>query len=205
MKMDLAWQKVLEARKRLHGWTFEEKSRYLFDYVLQESPRCVVEIGVWKGLSLASFCAAAECLQNPPAIHAVDPWSEKAMDENGYGKMLCERQAELDRVHDEFISAFMELGLDANLKVHRMTSWDASFCFNDGEIDILHLDGAHTEWDSCRYTIVWTPKIKDGGLFVMDDANWDSMKIVQSLALKKFEHVGYLENLKTRIFKKIGK
>jgi hypothetical protein len=84
------WEKVLEARSKLEGWTYEEKSRYMYDLVLQIKPEVVVEVGVWKGLSLASFCAAS--IDHPCKVFAVDPWSEAAMDENGYGKNLGERQ-----------------------------------------------------------------------------------------------------------------
>jgi predicted O-methyltransferase YrrM len=195
-----SWEKVLEARSKLEGWTFEDKSKYLYDLVLETKPEVVVEVGVWKGLSLASFCAAS--LDHPCKVFAVDPWSEAAMDENGYGKNLGERQWELDSIYNSFLRNFRHLELDANLRVMRETSWDGSFRFSNDSIDILHLDGAHTEWDSCRDVIAWTPRIKRGGYFIMDDANWETMKLVQELIQFKFDHLTYLENGKTRVYKK---
>jgi hypothetical protein len=36
----------------------------------------------------------------------------------------------------------------------------------------------------------------------MDDANWETMQLVQELIKFKFDHVTYLENGKTRVYKK---
>lgn len=197
---DEAWQKVLNVRKAVDGWTFEDKSLYLFDLVLEQKPALVVEVGVWRGLSISSFCAAS--LITGTKVWAVDPWSEEAMAENGYNQMLSERQYQLDAIADQFRRDFKVFGLDRNLTILRKTSWDASFDFADSSIDILHLDGAHMEWDSARDFIAWTPKIKKGGLFIMDDANWETMQLCQVLALKKYEHVTYIENGKTRVLRK---
>lgn len=197
---DEAWDKVLKVRKAIDGWTFEDKSRYMFDIVLESKPIVAVEVGVWRGLSIASFCAAS--LITGTKVWAIDPWSEQAIAENGYNHSLSERQVQLDAIADQFKRDFKVLGLDANMSVLRKTSWDASFDFKDDSIDILHLDGAHTEWDSSRDLIAWTPKIKTGGLFIMDDANWETMQLCQTLTLKKYEHVTYLENGKTRVFRK---
>lgn len=199
MNTSEAWEKVVQARKSIHGWTFEDKSKYMFDIVLDQKPSVVVEIGVWSGLSLASFCAAS-LIHTDCKVFAVDPWSEIAMSENGYNENLSERQFQLDGIYTQFLRNFAVLGLDKNLTVHRKTSWDGSFDFADESIDIIHLDGAHTEWDSTRDLIAWTPKLKVGGLFIMDDANWETMKLVQDLALKKYEHLTYLEGGKTRVF-----
>ena len=193
-----AWEKVIKARSFVPGWTFEEKSRYMFDIILQSKPSVVVEVGVWRGLSVASFCAAS--LIHKCKVFAIDPWSKCAMSENGYSVHLTEGQDQLDLIYHQFIRDFKVLGLDENLTTIRKTSFDASFDFADESIDIFHLDGAHTEWDSTRDLIAWTPKIKVGGLFIMDDANWETMKFVQELALKKYEHSTYLEGGKTRVF-----
>ena len=192
------WDKVIKARSFIPGWTFEEKSRYMFDIVLDLKPKVVVEVGVWRGLSVASFCAAS--LVQKCEVFAIDPWSKSAMSENGYNKCLTEEQDQLDLVYNQFVRDFKVLELDKNLTTIRKTSWDASSDFADSSIDIFHLDGAHTEWDSTRDLIAWTPKIRVGGLFIMDDANWETMKLVQDLALKKYEHLTYLEGGKTRVF-----
>lgn len=197
---DEAWEKVLKVRKAIDGWTFEDKSRYMFDLVLESKPSVAVEVGVWRGLSIASFCAAS--LITGTKVWAIDPWSESAIAENGYNQSLGERQMQLDAIADQFKRDFKVLGLDPNMSVLRKTSWDASFDFADSSIDVIHLDGAHTEWDSSRDLIAWTSKIKNGGLFIMDDANWETMQLCQTLALKKYEHVTYLENGKTRVFRK---
>lgn len=195
-----AWNKVLEIRNSVHGWTYEDKSRYMFDVVLETKPSLVVEVGVWLGLSLSSFCAAS--LITKTKVVAIDPWSAVAMAENGYNANLGSSQEELDKIAIDFKENFKAKGLDENMSIIRKTSLDASFDFLDESVDILHLDGAHTEWDSSRDLIAWTPKIKTGGLFIMDDANWNEMQLCQTLALKKYEHVMYLENGKTRVFRK---
>ena len=198
MDKESCCQKVVEARKSIHGWTFEDKSKYMFDVVLEKNPSIVAEVGVWSGLSIASFCAAS--LITKTKVFAIDPWCASAMSENGYNSSLGYNQDELDKVAINFESNFKNIGLDENMSIIRKTSFDASFDFKNESIDIFHLDGAHTEWDSMRDLIAWTPKIKVGGLFIMDDANWETMKLVQELALKKYEHSTYLEGGKTRVF-----
>jgi hypothetical protein len=198
MDKESCWQKVVEARKLIHGWTFEDKSKYMFDVVLEKNPSIVAEVGVWSGLSIASFCAAS--LITKTKVFAIDPWCANAMSENGYNSSLGYNQDELDKVAINFESNFKNIGLDENMSIIRKTSFDASFDFKNESIDIFHLDGAHTEWDSMRDLIAWTPKIKVGGLFIMDDANWETMKLAQELALKKYEHSTYLEGGKTRVF-----
>ena len=44
--------------------------------------------------------------------------------------------------------------------------------FLDGEIDVLHQDGNHSEESSSREVELWLSKMKPGGIWIMDDIDW---------------------------------
>ena len=43
-----------------------------------------------------------------------------------------------------------------------------------GELDMLHIDGCHSEWSSTTDVCLWLPMVRQGGLICMDDVNWPS-------------------------------
>ena len=56
----------------------------------------------------------------------------------------------------------------------KTTSAKAVEEFEDESIDILHIDGNHTE-DSAYFDAVhWLPKVKQGGYIWFDDVNWST-------------------------------
>ena len=40
------------------------------------------------------------------------------------------------------------------------------------QIDILHIDGNHSELASVRDVTTWLPRVKSGGYIWFDDTNW---------------------------------
>ncbi len=54
-----------------------------------------------------------------------------------------------------------------------MTSMDAAWVVS-GPLDYFHLDGCHSEWSSTTDVVLWVPKVKSGGIVVLDDYNWPS-------------------------------
>ena len=56
--------------------------------------------------------------------------------------------------------------------------------FDDLPIDILHIDGNHSEASSCRDVQLYLPRVKEGGYIWFDDANWNSTQAAQ----RELEH-----------------
>jgi hypothetical protein len=58
----------------------------------------------------------------------------------------------------------------------RMTSKESVIFFPDNSIDILHIDGNHSEDPALFDAKNWLPKVRPGGYIWFDDANWPTTK-----------------------------
>ncbi|HTM55180.1 MAG TPA: class I SAM-dependent methyltransferase [Pirellulales bacterium] len=117
------------------------------------------EIGSYLGGSTA-FLAAAASRRNGH-IHAVDTWLNDAMPdapgEDTFGRFLENTQAFAKRI-----------------TAHRGLA--AAVCHEVPAIDLLFLDGDHS-YDGTREDLaLYGPKLKPGGILVMHDYTYDSVK-----------------------------
>jgi len=196
MTNETAYNLVLEARKNLHGWCEECKNKYLFDFVLQIKPNLIVEVGVYRGRSLASFSAAS-------LIHNCTVIGVDAYDISYFLNETWSDQNDLDYSKNQLINEFNRLGLPFLLIQKPSKFAVEEDIFKHNKIDILHIDGCHEELNAVLDVIIWLPKLKTGGFLILDDANFEKLNLAQEIVLKKCEHIEYIENGKTRIFKKI--
>src|SRR5262249_3966061 len=95
-------------------------------------PRLFVELGTFRGTSYCGFCQSIKELGLPTRAFAVDTW--RGDPHNGLNGP--EILKELRRHHDPRFGAFSSL--------LEMTFDEAATRFQDGEIDLLHIDGYHT-------------------------------------------------------------
>lgn len=150
--------------QNLEGWfTFPN----LYSQLVQVLPEgaTFVEVGVWKGKSLAYFIVEAVNNNKNLNIYAVDTWkgSEEHKDETCIVN---------DTLFEEF-STNMVLVND-KYKPLRMTSEEASKTFADNSIDAIFIDASHEYEDVKNDLILWYPKVKSGGYFCGHDysAGW---------------------------------
>lgn len=200
MTKEEAYKRVERALSypRMWGWCNPEKNRYLFDLVVDTKPSIVVEMGVYGGKSLCSLAAAS--LVHPCRVIAVDAWDRSVM-----SNVLTPPewdQAHLDMVYKDFTDAFEFAELNGTFTLMKLPSVPASVKFGPSSIDIFHLDGSHAEEDCLADYFVWAPKIKSGGYLIIDDANFNELQLLQTFALRQFDHVRYVEGSKTRVFRK---
>ena len=147
-------------------------ARWLVEAV---KPQTIVELGTHKGASFIAFCEALIELGLPGKIHAVDTWEG---DEHAgfYGEDVY--QSVLDLVRNRA----PETG-----RLHRMTFDEARSDFQEGSVDILHIDGLHT-YDAVRHDFeLWKSTVADGGVILFHDISerkddfgvwklWDEVK-----------------------------
>ncbi|WP_321805329.1 class I SAM-dependent methyltransferase [Burkholderia sp. BCC1993] len=122
-------------------------------------PRIVVELGTHTGVSYAALCTSVERHTVPARCYAVDTW---AGDEHA-GKYGEEIFADLSQYHRARFSSFSTL--------IRSTFDEAVEHFDDGSVDLLHIDGLHS-YDAVSHDFdTWKRKLSDRAVVLFHDTN----------------------------------
>jgi Glycosyl transferase family 2/Methyltransferase domain/Glycosyl transferases group 1 len=123
------------------------------------TPGVLVELGTHTGVSYFAFCESVLRLGLDNDCFAVDTWLGD--DHSGhYGE---EVYTAVQRLNSRYYQSFSRL--------LRTTFDEAVDEFEDGSIDLLHIDGLHT-YEAVRHDFeTWLPKLSDRGLVLMHDTN----------------------------------
>jgi len=122
-------------------------------------PRLLVELGTHNGVSYAAFCEAVLHARLATRCYAVDTW---VGDEHSghYGEEVYN---DLRDFHDRRYPAFSSL--------LRTTFDDAVHYFENGSIDLLHIDGHHTYQAVKHDYQTWRLKLSDRAVVILHDTN----------------------------------
>lgn len=133
--------------------------QFAYDYVANIRPGVVVELGVFHGCAFFSFCQAAkdEGL-DWMRLYAVDNWIGNAHD-TFYGEEVFET---FQKVCDACFPSLRTVALRKQFE-------DAAADFEDGSIDLLHIDGFHTYEAVAQDYRTWLPKLADEGVMFLHD------------------------------------
>lgn len=120
-------------------------------------PATIVELGTQRGDSYLAFCQAVATLGLPTRCHGIDTWAGDPQMPLTVEQML----AELRRGHDAPYGGFSTL--------IQSTFDEALPRFADGQIDLLHIDGAHT-YEAVKHDLEsWRPKVSRRGVILFHD------------------------------------
>ena len=122
-------------------------------------PRRLVELGTHHGFSYLAFCQAARRLGLDARLFAVDTWAGDAHAGVYPEQVLRDLQA----YHDPRFADFSRLvrGRFDEAVVH----------FEDGSVDLLHVDGRHFYEDAREDYELWRPKLSDRAVVLFHDTN----------------------------------
>ncbi len=155
------------------GWT--EHAPFAFWLTKAHRPRVFVELGTHTGYSYLAVCQAVKALSLNTRCYAVDTWQG---DEHAgfYGLDIYEELKAYANAHYAEFSRLV-----------RSTFEEAQSHFEDGSIDLLHIDGAHRYEDVKADFESWKRKLAPNAIVLFHDINvrernfgvfkyWDEIK-----------------------------
>lgn len=161
----------------LNGWCTPEKAAGLMELIAQTRPKTVVEIGVFGGASLIPQALALQ-ENGCGIIHGIDPWAVDSAIEGEQDPANIDwwQKVNLDAILADFYKALFDAKVLRRVTIHPVTSVMALDRFSASSIQILHIDGCHSELSSVRDVRGWLPKVADGGYIWFDDTDWNSTR-----------------------------
>jgi len=134
----------------------------LYDQVVAKlpDPAHIVEVGCWKGRSVAHLAVAAHNTGKKIRVDAVDTWlgSDEHKDDE------CLSNDGLYRTFLENIATIRHL-----IQIVRLPSTVAAATYPDQSLDFVFLDAAH-DYESVKADIAaWLPKVKPSGILAGHD------------------------------------
>ncbi len=121
------------------------------------SPKTFVELGMHAGNSYFAFCQAVKELKKETKCFAVDTWCGDKQ-AGYYGEDVYQSVKRHNRKNYVDFSRLI-----------RSTFDDALAQFDDGTVDLLHIDGLHT-YEAVKHDFEsWSPKLSDQGVVLFHD------------------------------------
>jgi hypothetical protein len=182
----------------LPGWCKKEKRDALVDsvFMLHEElkrPLTIVEIGVFGGSSFGALVTAAGYISS--VVYGIDPWSVERSTEHMIDKANLDWWSKIDhgRMYLDVVDLFAS---KSSSRVLRMTSAEAAKYIH--VVDLIHIDGNHSEEKSVFDVQTWIPKVTIGGFVWMDDIDWHEAGVCTTLAACKLleAHCELLQTIK---------
>jgi predicted O-methyltransferase YrrM len=156
----------------IHGWCSYEKAAKFIEIITEQKPQLCVEIGVFGGSSLIPQALALK--PHSGVIIGIDPWKNDAALES----MIDEANKKwwgdlnLEQIYSHCKENITKYKVQSNCKLIRDKSENVVSTFQDNSIDLLHIDGNHSEDLSYKDATLYLPKVKSGGFIFFDDIYW---------------------------------
>ncbi|WP_146062718.1 class I SAM-dependent methyltransferase [Aeromonas hydrophila] len=158
-----------------------KKGVMMMSLIQVEGLKNCIEIGVWRGASLMYIVEGAMKINGH--VTAIDPYNYELIwnelpDEHVLEalKKIIPGQHTLDEIHDGLVDIINSNGLEQYAQVIRACSKDVYENFTDQSIDFIHIDGNHDYSCVTSDIHLYLPKVKVGGVIIMDDTDWHGVQ-----------------------------
>lgn len=170
---------VKELLPKVHGWCSPEKANHFIDIIDATKPAVCVEIGVFGGASLLPQILAIKANQHGK-VYGIDPWStESALEEMKEDvHMEWWKKVDIKTIHAGCVALIEQIGGGEYCELIQAKSEDVADRWQPNTIDLLHIDGNHSEAVSYRDAVNYLPRVKPGGIIFFDDIYWLEQKVV---------------------------
>jgi len=166
-------KKIENILPSIHGWCNPVKAKKIVEIILKNKSDLCVEIGVFGGSSLVPTAMSLK-FNGKGVVYGIDPWGKQ--------EALEEMKAEINKkwwdkvdyedIYNHCLDNIKKYDISNFCKIIRSKSEDAVSQFQDNSIDLLHIDGNHSEELSYKDAILYLPKVKTGGTILFDDIWW---------------------------------
>lgn len=157
------------------GWCTFEKAERMAALILESGPSPIllcVEVGVFAGGSLIPQALALK-ERDRGVIIGVDPWKkEPALEGENEANQKWWASVDLEAMHRLAAQAVWKYDLERHALLLRARSEIAAVALRGVQIDILNIDGNHSEECSTRDVASWLPMVRSGGFVWIDDVDW---------------------------------
>jgi hypothetical protein len=165
---------------RLEGWCTPDKACHIAEIIIENGFERFVEVGVFGGQSLIAASYTFKYLGRGVAW-GVDPWSNDAALEHMTEQEYVESwsRMDLEKIYVDFMRAVINHELTKQCRWIRERSEVAVRMFERESLDMIHIDGNHSEEMSSLDVRLWLPKIRPSGIVLMDDTDenvWPSTR-----------------------------
>jgi|GEM_PF-180792 len=180
-----------EIKTDFGGGSSIEKT-FLMSYLVQnQNLKSFAEIGVYRGKSF--FPTAYSIKKNKGKSYGIDPYSFSCAKENDVEKNLKLKidifleKLNFEEIYKNVTFLKKKYCLNQSVNFIKKSSEKAYTYFkkNNIELDIVHIDGNHDTKHVKQDYELYYDILKNGGFFVFDDINWDSVNVIYKQAKKE--------------------
>jgi hypothetical protein len=197
-------ERSLVIRSSVYGWCSEEKLLNFVDLVLEVKPDVCVEIGVSGGASLFPVALALKSL-GKGVVFAIDPW-------DNHESSLCYHpvfeqadylfwsRIDFQSMYRAYFDVLRAQKLGSHVVTLISTSEKAASLIP--AIDILHIDGGHSEAVAAKDVELYLPKVRSGGYIWMNDVIWEQMQLAVDMLEEACDFVKSIDDGNCVLFRK---
>lgn len=168
---------LADAVQKIEGWCTVEKASILYDLVLSSNSQLTAELGCFAGRSLIPM-ALAHKEKGSGHVIGIDAWKSSVATEGTNSPLNDDYWNRVDypKIYSDCQKHILSHGLFDYCTTLRIKSQQAACMFDESSIDIIHQDSGHNVETITDELKLWSPLLKVGGHWVIDDCDWVEAK-----------------------------